>query len=40
MKDEKGYTQVIFETPQISVSKGQSCVMYDGELCLGGGVIE
>ncbi len=40
MKDEKGYTQVIFETLQISASKGQSCVMYDGELCLGGGVIE
>lgn len=31
---------VLFDNPQISVSKGQSCVIYDGDLCLGGGVID
>jgi tRNA-specific 2-thiouridylase len=29
-----------FITPQLNPSKGQSCVIYDGDLCLGGGVIE
>lgn len=35
-----GVVSVTFENPQLSVSKGQSCVIYDGELCIGGGVIE
>lgn len=38
--NERGETQVIFDVPQMSASKGQSCVLYDGELCIGGGVIE
>ncbi len=39
-KSGEGELRVYFENPQLSVSKGQSCVIYDGELCLGGGVIE
>ena len=30
---------VIFDEPQESVSTGQSVVIYDGEICIGGGVI-
>lgn len=32
--------KVIFTNPQSGVSVGQSVVIYDGERCLGGGVIE
>jgi len=31
---------VIFDLPQVAVSKGQSLVIYDGENCVGGGVID
>jgi tRNA-specific 2-thiouridylase len=31
--------KVDFETPQWAVTPGQSVVLYDGEVCLGGGVI-
>ncbi|OHA20183.1 MAG: tRNA 2-thiouridine(34) synthase MnmA [Candidatus Taylorbacteria bacterium RIFCSPHIGHO2_01_FULL_45_63] len=31
--------KVIFETPQSAVPVGQSLVLYDGDVCLGGGVI-
>jgi len=34
-----GY-QVIFDQPQRAVTPGQSVVFYDGEVCLGGGIIE
>lgn len=39
--DEGGsLMRIAFETPQRAVTPGQFAVLYDGELCLGGGVIE
>jgi tRNA-specific 2-thiouridylase len=35
----EGY-RVIFDQPQRAVTPGQSVVFYDGEVCLGGGIIE
>jgi tRNA-specific 2-thiouridylase len=32
--------KVVFKTPQDGVSSGQSVVMYTGEECIGGGIIE
>jgi tRNA-specific 2-thiouridylase len=34
-----GY-RIVFDRPQRAVTPGQSAVLYDGEECLGGGVIE
>ena len=31
---------IVFNTPQNAISVGQSAVLYDGEICLGGGIIE
>ena len=36
--DQKGFT-LRFAEPQWAVTPGQSAVLYDGEVCLGGGVI-
>lgn len=34
----EGYTEIQFEKPQI-VASGQSIVFYDGDICIGGGVV-
>jgi tRNA-uridine 2-sulfurtransferase len=35
----KGHYLVNFSKPQLAVASGQSLVMYDGKVCVGGGVI-
>jgi len=35
-----GCAEVRFDVPQTAVAPGQSCVLYDGERCLGGAPIE
>lgn len=39
LKDEN-QCQVIFDKPQRAVTEGQAVVFYDGEVCLGGGIID
>jgi tRNA-specific 2-thiouridylase len=38
-EDANGAFQLDFDEPQWAVTPGQSAVLYDGEVCLGGGVI-
>ena len=35
-----GKVKVVFEDEQRAITKGQSVVFYDGEIVVGGGVIE
>ena len=37
---EPGSLRAVFATPQRAVTPGQSVVIYDGEVCLGGGIID
>jgi tRNA-specific 2-thiouridylase len=37
--NDKGEVVLAFDDPQWAVTPGQSAVLYDGEVCLGGGVI-
>ena len=36
----EGGWRLDFESPQWAVTPGQSAVLYDGDVCLGGGVIQ
>jgi len=38
--NDGGTVEVVFDEPQRAVTPGQSVVFYEGENCLGGGVIE
>ena len=37
---DSGTLELAFEKPQRAVTPGQSVVLYDGDCCLGGGIIE
>jgi tRNA-specific 2-thiouridylase len=37
---EGGRMQIVFDAPLRDITPGQGAVMYDGDVCLGGGIIE
>lgn len=38
--DDNDCARLIFDNPQWAITPGQSAVLYDGEICLGGGIIQ
>lgn len=40
LEKRKDGTYIVFENPQNGVAVGQSAVLYQGDVCLGGGIIE
>jgi len=36
---ENGYAKVVFDTPQRAITPGQTVVLYDGDMVVGGGMI-
>jgi tRNA-specific 2-thiouridylase len=39
-KQEDGNALIVFDKPQKAITPGQAVVLYDGDVCLGGGTIE
>ncbi|MOA59220.1 tRNA-specific 2-thiouridylase MnmA [compost metagenome] len=39
MKDN-GEAHIVFDKPQKAITPGQAVVLYDGDICLGGGTID
>ncbi|HBS10582.1 MAG TPA: tRNA 2-thiouridine(34) synthase MnmA [Firmicutes bacterium] len=38
--NDDGSISLVFDSPYKAVTPGQACVLYDGEICLGGGIID
>ena len=36
---DETHAKVVFDEPQRAITPGQSCVLYDGDYVLGGGII-